>query len=304
MTSAGTKRTGRLLGGLCAAAFGWCWPVAGHAQDDAAAQKFREGRALYDQHKYAEATARFEAARTLAPDNSGYAQWLGRGYGLQARQARLFSRPGLATRSREALELAVKLDPANNGARSDLAAYYAAAPGFMGGGMAKASAQIEAIRKTDPYLGQLRAADLLADNKQTREAESAYQVAAAIDPVRPEARARLGWLFTENARYNEAFAAWDELLRVHPAYPRALYGLGRTAALSRQRTVEGEGALRKFLGAGPEPEGPLPARAHAYLGMLCAQRGDRTAARREYEAALHLDPTLPEAKSGLATLGQ
>ena len=124
--------------------------VAEPADSPASAEEYRQGRALFDQSRYADAAACFEKALALAPATSLYAQWLGRACGLEAAHAGLLARVGLARRSREALERAVSLDPANLGARSDLAAFYAAAPGFMGGGLAKARAQVAEIRRRAP----------------------------------------------------------------------------------------------------------------------------------------------------------
>ena len=280
------------------------WPVL--AQTNAsppAAQEYQRGRALYERKEYESAAQCFEKAVALAPANSEYAQWLGRADGLQAEHASLLARPGLALRSRDALERAVKLDPDNVGARSDLAAYYAAAPGFLGGGAAKARAQVAEIRRRDPYLGQVRAADLLWDDHRLAAAKSALQEAVRRDPRRPEARGRLGTMSLDEKQYPQAFAEWDAMLSVDPARPSALYGLGRTAALSGQRTAEGENALRTFLGApGSDPEGLPMARAHLYLGMLLEQRGERDEARSEYEKALRLEADLPEAKQALSSL--
>ena len=271
----------------------------------AAAGEYQQGRVRYERKDYEGAAACFQRAAALAPGRSEYAQWLGRAYGLQAQHAGLLARPGLAIHSREALEHAVELDPNNVGARSDLAAYYAAAPGFLGGGAAKAKAQVEEIRRRDPYLGQVRAGDLLWDDHHSAGAKIAFQEAVRMDPARPEARGRLGTMYLEEKQYAQAFAQWDAMLSGDPARPYGLYALGKTAALSGQRTGEGENALGAFLRApGSDPEGPSPARAHLYLGMLLERRGDRDGARREYDMALHLDADLSEARQALSTLGR
>ena len=266
-----------------------------------AAREYQQGRDLFDAGRYADAAAHFANALTSSP-SSLYAQWLGRAYGLEARDAGLLAKPGLASRSREALERAVALDPDNVGARSDLAAYYHAAPGFMGGGLEKAQAQVAEIRKRDPYLGQVRAGDLLWDDNDTTAAGEAYRRAEQLDAVRPEAHERLGDLALELRRYPDAFAQWDQMLQHDRVQPRGLYGLGKTAAVTGQRTAEGEAALRTFLAvAKPDPDGPTPARAHFYLGRLLAARKD-PAARSEYEAALRLNPKMPEARRALDDL--
>lgn len=286
----------------------WCVLPGKEAAADAppaAAQEFQQGRTCFAQSRYVDAAAHLEKACQLAPGVSLYAQWLGRAYGLEAQHASLLAKPGLAGKARDALAHAVALDPDNLGARSDLAAYYAAAPVFMGGGAGKAQTQVAEIRKRDPYLGQVRTGDLLWDNDRFAEAEKEYLGAVRIDPKRPEARGRLGSYYTEHGHYPQAFEQWDAILAANPREPHALFGLGKTAAFSGQREGEGVAALQVFLkGPKPEAEGPPPARAHCYLGVLLAKRGDVAGARAAFQQALRLNPNLDEAKQGLAKLGK
>lgn len=272
------------------------------------AERFEQGRVLFDQGRYAAAAARFEEATAAQPQRSLYAQWLGRALGLAARDASLLARPGLAGRSRAALERAVALDPDNVGARSDLAAYYAAAPGFLGGGMDKARAQVAEIARRDPYLGEVRGGDLLLDTNRFDEAERRYAAAVRLDPRRTDARRRLGFLHARRGRFAEAFAEWDAVLAADPNQPQALFGLGRTADLSGERLAAGEAALQRFLGltgrAAASGDGPSPARAHFVLGNLARRRGDVATARSRYETALRLDPRNNDARQALAGLGR
>ena len=270
-----------------------------------AEEAYRRGRTLFAEENYAGAQGAFEKALSLAPSTSLYSQWLGRAYGLEAQHAGLLSRPGFATRSRDALERAVALDPDNVGARSDLAAYYHAAPSLLGGSLAKAQAQVTEIARRDPYLGHVRTGDLLVDDGKYLDAEKEYLSAVALDPRRAQAHERLGYFYTEGKIYAKAFAQYDALLAADPGQTHALYGIGRLAALTGQRTAEGELALRKFLNKyRPDPDGgPTPARAHYFLGWLLAARGDTAGARAEYTEALRLRPKLDEARKALNELG-
>ena len=271
-----------------------------------AEEAYRRGRTLFAEEDYAGAQKAFEQALSLAPSTSLYAQWLGRALGLEAQNAGLLSRPGFATRSRDVLEKAVALDPDNVGARYDLAAYYHAAPSLLGGGLAKAQAQVAEIARRDPYLGHVRAGDLLVDEGKYPDAEKEYLAAVALDGRRAQARERLGYFYTEGKIYPKAFAQYDALLTADPGQLHALAGLGRLAALTGQRAAEGEAALRKFLDKyRPDPDGgPTPARAHYHLGKLLAARGDRDGARAEYTEALRLRPKYDEARKALDALGR
>ncbi len=270
-----------------------------------AAREYQAGLGSFEAGKYDEAATHFSKATSLEPANSVYAQWLGRAYGLEAERASVLSKPKLAIQSRQSLEKAVALDPDNVGAHSDLAAYYQAAPSIMGGGLEKARAQVEEIRKRDPYMGKVRAGDLLQDDGHLAESEQAYLAAASLDGRRTEAHDRLGSLYQESKRYPQAFAQWDLMLRADPAQQNALYGLGKTASASGQRSPEGESALRKFLQIYKfNADGPSLAHAHYHLGQLVARRGDHDAARKEYSEALRLNPRFKEAEQARAALGQ
>ena len=287
---------------VCVLGVAPCLHAAPNPEAEAA---YRRGRSLFAEERYEAAQGEFEKALSLAPSTSLYAQWLGRAYGLEAQNASLFYRPGYATRSRDALERAVALDPDNVGARSDLAAYYHAAPALLGGSLAKAQAQVAEIARRDPYLGRIRAGDLLVDDRKYPEAEKEYLAAATLDARRAQAHERLGYFYTEGKLYDKAFAQYDLLLANDPGNPHALFGVGKLAALTGQRQAEGEAALRRFVDTyQPDPDGPPLARAHDYLGRLVAARGDKSGARKEYETALRLQPKLEDARKALDALGK
>ena len=280
-------------------------PLLRGAPNPEAEEAYRRGRGLFAEEQYEAAQKAFEKALALAPSTSLYAQWLGRAYGLEAQNASLLYRPGYATRSRDALERAVAFDPDNVGARSDLAAYYHAAPALLGGGLAKAQAQVAEIARRDPYLGHVRAGDLLVDDGKYLEAEREYLAAAALDTRRAQAHERLGYFYTKGKLYEKAFAQYDLLFTNEPGNPHALFGVGKLAVLTGQRQREGEAALRRFIDKyQPDPDGPPVARAHFFLGRLLAVRGDKAGAKTEYETALRLQPKLEDARKALDAVGE
>jgi tetratricopeptide (TPR) repeat protein len=99
---------------------------------------FTEGQRLYAEARFTAARAAFEQAVQCQPGVSEYHHWLGRTYGRLAEHAGWFEVMRLAKQTREALERAVKLDPNNVEALSDLREYYLQAPAFLGGGQVKA----------------------------------------------------------------------------------------------------------------------------------------------------------------------
>ena len=65
------------------------------------------------------------------------------------------SAASLAGKVRNEFEAAVRLDPNNVDARSDLGEFYLEAPGIVGGGRDKAEAQTQALAALDPAKGRL-----------------------------------------------------------------------------------------------------------------------------------------------------
>jgi tetratricopeptide (TPR) repeat protein len=101
-------------------------------------KRFYRGQQLYAEARFTAARAAFEQAVQCQPAVSEYHHWLGRTYGRLAGHAGWFEAMRLAKQTREALERAVKLDPNNVEALSDLREYYLRAPTFLGGGQVKA----------------------------------------------------------------------------------------------------------------------------------------------------------------------
>ena len=73
-------------------------------------------------------------AVALDPGNSRFHLWLGRVYGEKADHANFLSAASLAGKTRDEFQRAVQLNPTDVEARLDLAEFYLAAPGIVGGG--------------------------------------------------------------------------------------------------------------------------------------------------------------------------
>jgi tetratricopeptide (TPR) repeat protein len=107
------------------------------APDDAAGG-FVIGLRAYEAGDYSRAVDVLEEVLAVTPACARCAHVLGKSYGRLAEQAVGFAALGFARKTRDALELAVELDPDDPQALSDLIRYYRAAPGFLGGNAEKA----------------------------------------------------------------------------------------------------------------------------------------------------------------------
>lgn len=245
-----------------------------------------------------------EAAVRADPSNPVYQFWLGRAYGEQAEGGgnpiRLVR---IAGRARGAFERAVALAPDYLDGREGLMQYFLQAPGVAGGSVANARTQAREIARRNPYRGAIALAAVERKNKDPEALIHAYE---SIITQFPDSVAPYTALISALAERKDWARAWisvERLERARPDWRPARYTFGRVAAMSGQRLDVGERYLREYLTREPEKGNPSHAGAHWRLGMILEHRGDRAGARREYQEAVRLDPTLTGARQALTKLG-
>jgi len=230
--------------------------------------QFYLGRIALQRDDHEKAVACLEKAVALAPGDARYHHRLGDAYGLSAQKAGMFSKMGLAGKCRAAYEKAVELDPKNIAARLSLLGFYQQAPGIVGGGLDKALAQAQEIKRLDPARGRMAIAGVYVLEK----------------------------------KYAEAFAEFDEALKEQPGDYAALFQTGRLAAITGERLAGGLEAPRQCLIQTPPENQPGHAAAHWRIGNILEKQNDRAGARAAYEAALKVDPKFPQAIESLKKL--
>ena len=162
-----------------------------------------------------------------APGSSTAHRLLGQAFGQKAVRASLFSQIGLAKKCRAEFETAVALAPGDPEARVDLVTYYANAPGFLGGSLDKARAQVRILNGLDAARGALMNGYVLAKEKRTAEAEAEYRHAVALSPGDAGFHVRFGHFLERAGRKDEARASYREALRLDPALEGAKKDLER-----------------------------------------------------------------------------
>ena len=248
------------------------------------------GRIALEQQRAPEGVTALEQAVVLAPTNSVFREWLGRGYGTLAVEANLFKRPGYAKKTLASFLKAVELDGSNVPAREMLIAYYSGAPGFMGGSTTKAMEQVEAIKKLDAVAGAAVHARLHAQDGDRLQAEKILRQTVADHPTNAMARVHLGtWLLNEGRLTD----SWKELRQARAFSPTnglAQFYLARTALRMGEHFREGEGALREYLRFQPAYGSPTPATAHHLLGLILEKLKRPEEAMTEFVQAAALEP--------------
>lgn len=227
------------------------------------------GLSLLNQNKGDAAVPSLEKATALAPANSEYQRALGDAYGVSAQKAGLFSKLGLARKCKAAYDKAVELAPTSIPARVSVMRFCMQAPSIVGGGMDKAYAQAEEIRKIDATQG----------------------------------RAAYATLYLAEKKYPEALDTMEEVLKETPDNYEVLYQFGRLAAISGERLDRGLATLRQCLTLTPPRGQPPHAAAHWRIGNILEKKGDKAGAKAAYEASLASDPKFKEAAEALKKLG-
>src|SRR5208337_2518284 len=152
-------------------------------------------------------------AVALDPNNSRFHLWLGRVYGGKADRANFLAAAGLARKVREEFERAVQLNPEDIDARLDLAEFYLAAPGIVGGGEQKARAQAQSIAPVNPARAHWVYARIAEQKKDAATAEREYHQYIDLSNGDAEAWLNLALFLRRQKRFDEIEQAIVKLSR-------------------------------------------------------------------------------------------
>jgi Flp pilus assembly protein TadD len=223
------------------------------------------GRNHYMQGEYKKATEVLEKAVAADPANSGYELWLGRAFGRRAETASPFTAPASANKARQHFEKAVQLDPHNMDALGDLFEYYLQAPGFLGGGLDKATATADQMAALDGSEGQWAQARLAEKKKEFGRAEEHLKRAAELAPHQAGRLIDLARFLARQGRYKESDQSFRNAEKIAPNNPQVLYARADTYIAQSRNLETARKLLQRYLQAQLSPDDPPRATAEKLL---------------------------------------
>lgn len=261
------------------------------------ASSYYLGRIAFDQEKYSNSVEHFEEAVDANDKSSDYYNWLGNARGRYAQESNVFRKGVLAPKIKAAYEMAVALDGTNIDAHWGLIEFYTQAPGVMGGSWEKAEETARNIKKLDVLEGHDAMATVYQRQEKYDLAEKEYIAAAKLDDDR---LITLGFFYQGQRNYLKAFEAFENAYSKDDKKLGALYQIGRTSALSGLEHEKGIASLEKYLSVEHQEGTPSHAGALMRLAMIYEKSGNKNRAKELYKKSLSQDPTIEEAKKGLA----
>lgn len=229
-----------------------------------------------------------ERAVSLAPDNSQYHLWLGRVYGEKADRSTWITAAGLAKHVRSEFETAVRLNPNNVDARTDLAEFYLEAPGIVGGGKDKAEQQAETLLSLDPPMAHWVKARLAEKKGDVSTAEAEYKLAVTASNNAATQWLNLGIFYKHRQRWDEMEQALSHVRTARLDRGDALVDAADMLLRTGRNLPEAAQLLRSYLNSDAKVEQAPAFKAHFLLGNAVEKLGDKQTAAAEYRSALAL----------------
>jgi len=246
-------------------------------------------RVEYTLKEFDQAAGHCEKAVSLDPQNAEYHHWLGRATGERASRASFLNAYSLAKKTRSEFETAIKLDPRDADALSDLGEFYKEAPGVVGGGIDKAQAIAKQLDSVDPARAHYLRAIIAEKNNDFATAEQELK-AALTGASHPAFQwMSLASFYRHQSRWDEMEAAIKngEAAAAHDR--RAAVALSNGASVLARANRQPDVAIRLYQAylASPDKTEEAPAfDVMVRLATLLSQTGDQAGAQREKADAL------------------
>src|SRR5713226_8199521 len=207
----------------------------------------------------------FQKAAAAEPNRSEYFHWLGRAYGRRAEISSPFFAISLASKARQNFEKAVELDPKNREAINDLFEYYLEAPGFVGGGLDKATKLAQRIAELDSSEGHWARALIEEKRKEFPSAEQHLRRAMEMAPHQVGRVLDLAKFLAKQGRFDESDQTFAAAEKLAPNTPKVFYARAATYIQTKRNIGAARELLEKYLASELTPDDPPRSEAQKLL---------------------------------------
>ncbi|MCC6590940.1 MAG: hypothetical protein IT168_29895 [Bryobacterales bacterium] len=226
------------------------------------------GKSAFMLGDFKKSTDLLERATTIDSGRSEYFHWLGKALGRRAETASFLTAPKLAVECRKAFERAVELNPSNVEALNDLFEYYLEAPGFLGGGLDKASEAAARIGKLDPVEQHYVSARLAEKRKDFNSAEQHLRRASELAPQQIGRIVDLAKFLSKHGQIAESEAVFAKADKVAPNNPKVMFERAQTYIEGKRNLDKAKQLLQQYLKANVTPDDPPKTEAEKMLRQV------------------------------------
>ena len=226
------------------------------------------GKCYYRLEEFSEATDALEKAVAADPQNANDWDWLGKAYGRRAETSSFLTAPRYAVKAREHFERALALDALNQEALSDLFDYYLEAPGFLGGGVDKATVLSERIRDRDASKYHAMKARLAEKRKAFPQAEQFWRQAAQLAPGQAGRFVDLAKFLARRGRFSESDEEFERAAKIAPDNAELKFERAKTYVEAKRNSALARRLLDEYLKSPLTPDDPPRTEAEKLLKTI------------------------------------
>ena len=242
-------------------------------------------RVYIQEEQWTDAQQECNRAVELEPNNSSYHQWLGRAYGDAAAHASLTSAYSLAKKVHAEFETAVRLDPTNQSALSDLGEYLIDVPRILGGGTGHAEEIAQQLQPLNAARYHALQAKIDAKKSDDSGAEQEWKLAIQSSSYPANEWMGLAEFYAQRKNFPAMQQAIQSGIAADPGNGPALVQ-GATLLIEKHKDpAEAEQMLRQYLASHQQSEDAPAFQVQVQLGKLLAKNGDQADAAKEFSAA-------------------
>jgi tetratricopeptide (TPR) repeat protein len=242
-------------------------------------------RVYIEEEQWKPAEQECNRAVELEPNNSRYHQWLGRAYGGAAAHASLTGAYSLAKKVHAEFETAVRLDPANESALSDLGEYLVDVPRILGGGAARAEEIAQQLQPLNAARYHALQAKIDAKKSDDKGAEQEWKLAVQTSSYPANEWMGLAEFYGDRKNFAAMEQAIQSGIAADPSNGPALVRGATLLIVKHKHPEQSEQMLRNYLASHRQSEEAPAFQVHVQLGKLLAANGDKAEAANEFAAA-------------------